>query len=392
MFHKRAFSALLLYSLFLLSSCGPATSLPSSSQSPEPSSSSQESTSGGLMTDDMYDSIYGKYFGTVELGATRDLSMTAYAVNEKNSARLMIGKGGAETTAYTAEGGSLIYGVQWSPDEKRVAFFVRNMGVHHLYLYNVTSGRLTDTALEGPGSVWNVWSSDSTKVLFSDYDSGIFYWDTVAQKVVTVVSVNKIRESAISVGFSPDGKRIAYWLQTKGTPEMMIVKTYDCAGGTTTEHLRFENAVRCNGSMATPAWPSYPAWISDTALVIGMGCLSTIYQFDLASNQKTILVEKAHRPVVSPDRKYLIYEDVNQNNKPLLKNIVTGAVTEFTGIAEYVAPFWSADSKQIYLCTDTSIRTYGLDGKQMGDTIETPTFGISPPVMTKDGLWYQGKK
>ena len=392
---KRAIAILLFCFLFFLSSCGSAVPSSSITASSEASSSQPESSSVSAASSNPYPNYLDRYYGTIDLKASSDLSMTAYAVNEAGTSRLVIRRDGTETTAFSTTGGLLIFGVQWSPDDKRVAFYVMESEGYHLYLYNVTSDKLTDTGLVGYGSTNNVWSGDSTKVLFTDSKKGIYYWDTVSQKVVTVVAINRYKEESNVVGFSPDSTKVAFELQlitpydASGT---RVIKTYNVADGTTVEYMRFTCTEACNGSIETPYWPSYSEWISNTAYLGKIPCQYGIYKFDLATNQKTLFVENAFRMVVSPDMKYLVYDDSKNDYKPLLKNIATGTVTDFSGLDVYAAPFWSSDSKQIFMCSDNAIRIYGLDGKQMGDTIATPTFGISPPVMTKDGLWYQGKK
>lgn len=372
----------------MLTACFSAPAGSGSDSSGPSSSDSYESSQAGSGTssDAAYNpkKVYGEYGGTIDLRATQDLSKVAFCVNDKDGCRLVVNTGSGDKTVYTAPDSRLVvYGTQWSPDGNYVSFCSGESSTQKMLIYSLASGKVTDTGMTGLGSrgtyylPWNIWSGDSAKVIgFSEKGSG--YYDIASGKAVY------LPVGAYPASFSPDGKLLA-WSSAKD--DKITMQMYDVATGTSKQVFSTKDT-DTNGGMFGPVW------LSATEFLISDFAQPFFHKVNLSTGAVSDYLTGPYEIMISPDRSYLVYEQA-AGYDTVIRNIATGAETVIKDGKKYGKPIWGYDSKKLLLCGSDSISVFGLDGKQVGETIKVPVpydnISYSTPVYTKDGLWYEGK-
>lgn len=383
---KKAFTMTIIAVLLVLTSCSTGSSVISSSSSEESSQNTVSSSAISLNKTNQFD-------GKIDLRASSDLSMNAYAFNDSEGGRMVLQKDGAETVIFSVPKGYVVFGTEWSPNDKYILFFAQKEN-DIAYIYDVELNKIIDTGMTGFYGRFvliyetNKWSGTSDKIVLVDLNGSAFYWDIKLNKAIKFITPENQERDIYRAGFSPNGEKIAYMIENQ---KETIVKVYECKTGTHSEVFRLTGKMDCNGA------PQFPVWISNTEFLFGKLCEMNIYKTNILTGKTAVYIDNTYAVKKSPDNLYLVYDEISKTGdyNTIIKEIASGQNTIITDGQKFGEPVWAYDSKKLLLCTDSSISVIGLNGNQIGETIPIPQqysyYEMSTPVYTKDGIWYEGK-
>ena len=114
-----------------------------------------------------------------------------------------------------------------SPDGRRIALGIRDGDGFDIWVYDPQRDALTRLTVGG-ASLYPVWSPDGQYVVFTKRSEGIFQArvDGATQPQELIGS----KTFPIPFSFTPDGKRLAYWEEFAGTPQIWTVPLQDEGG------------------------------------------------------------------------------------------------------------------------------------------------------------------
>ncbi len=143
----------------------------------------------------------------------------------------------------------------WSPDGKRIAYQSNRDGSYHIYVMDIDGG---NTKQISSGSDLDdrhpAWSPDGSAIAVDSGDSThreIFIIDVSSQRRTQVTKSNAI---ASFPNFSPDGKRIAYYVYDAGTMDVWMSAREGSGTARVTTQLASEKNNQCTFACHSVRW------------------------------------------------------------------------------------------------------------------------------------------
>jgi Tol biopolymer transport system component len=235
----------------------------------------------------------------------------------------------------------------WSPDGKKLAFarFLSNNSVADLYLISADGGKLTRVTTESHDIRGLTWSGDGRSLIFSSNRTGTYSLWSVSLWDLAITPINAIGETAIQPAVSKDNQLLVY------TDASMNVNIW-----------RFDVASHVSGKLITSTRQNRNGvWSPDgkrIAFTSDRRGSWELWVADADGSQAAQVTNLGHGDFGSaswsPDGQSIAFEARAEGRSDVL--VISsrgGAVRRLLGeSAEQRSPVWSRDGKSIYFVSN----------------------------------------